>query len=114
VDGFRDKAMSIRGLSKKKSAELVQRFATLAAEQDVCLLENDISGANRLFDRMQEIVTELKGRPGDQRVALMDLYAHSNMQVRLKAAKNTLAVAPQAARETARSDRCVGLAALCR
>jgi hypothetical protein len=32
-------------------------------------------------------------------MALMDLYGHPNMQVRLKAAKNTLAVAPQAARE---------------
>jgi hypothetical protein len=91
--------MSTRELSKMRSDELVQRFATLATKQDVYLLENDIAGANRLFDRMQDIVAELKARPGDQRMALTELYSHPNMQVRLKAAKNTLAVAPEKARE---------------
>jgi hypothetical protein len=78
--------------------QLVQRFADFAEQQDVSLLDNDISTVNQLFDLMHEIAMELKSRPGDQRTALMKLYDHPNMHVRLKAAKNTLAVAPQAAR----------------
>jgi hypothetical protein len=40
----------------------------------------------------------LKARNGDQRRALLLLYEHPNAQVRLKAAKATLAVNPDAAR----------------
>lgn len=53
---------------------------------------------NRLYDRKEAVVQELKSRPGDQRRALLSLYEHPNMQVRLNAAKTTLAVAPEAAR----------------
>jgi hypothetical protein len=41
---------------------------------------------------------ELKARDGDQRRALLKLYDHPNAQVRLKATKATLAVAPEVAR----------------
>jgi uncharacterized protein DUF2019 len=41
---------------------------------------------------------ELKRRPGDQRRALLPLYDHPNIEVRLRAAKRTLAVAPVEAR----------------
>jgi hypothetical protein len=44
------------------------------------------------------IADELTIRPGDQRSALARLYAHPNVQVRLNAARLTLAVAPMAAR----------------
>lgn len=54
--------------------------------------------SNRLYDRIAAIVTELKSRDGDQRRALIPLYAHGNPQVRLKAATVTLALAPDAAR----------------
>ncbi len=47
---------------------------------------------------MMEVSNELKGRPGDQRRALMTLYDHPNMQAQLQAAKLTLAVAPDEAR----------------
>jgi uncharacterized protein DUF2019 len=43
---------------------------------------------------------DLRTRDGDQRRALLRLYDHPNAQVRLKAAKTTLAVAPEAARRT--------------
>jgi hypothetical protein len=62
------------------------------------LLRDDIPEVNRLFDRLKEIEHELKTRHGDQRRALMVLYDHPNMQVQVKAAKATLAVAPKAAR----------------
>jgi hypothetical protein len=79
--------------------QLVHQFALLAVAQDAKLLENDIAVVNRLFRKIAEIETELKRRFGDQRMKLMVLYEHPNMQVRLKAAGATLAVAPQAARK---------------
>lgn len=78
--------------------ELVQRFASLALEQDDALLDSNISKVNRLFRKLQDISAELKAREGDQRRALLKLYDHPNAQVRLKATKATLAVAPEAAR----------------
>jgi hypothetical protein len=78
--------------------ELVQRFAVLALEQDDALLDSNISKVNRLFRKLQDISAELKAREGDQRRALLKLYDHPNAQVRLKATKATLAVAPEAAR----------------
>lgn len=86
-------------LTKMTVAQLVARFADIAIAQDEALLANEIERFNRLFQNMQAIVQELKARPGDQRRALVSLYAHTNMQVRLKAAKNSLAVAPAAARQ---------------
>jgi hypothetical protein len=53
----------------------------------------------RLFWLIDAVVTELKNRPGDQRRVLTSLYNDPNMNVRLKAAKATLAVAPKAARQ---------------
>jgi len=49
---------------------------------------------------MEAVEEELKMREGDQRQALLQLYHHANTQVRLAAAKATLAVAPEAARRT--------------
>jgi hypothetical protein len=60
---------------------------------------NDIAEASRLFWRLAEIEDELKGREGDQRRVLLSLYDHPNAQVRLKAVKATLAVAPEIARK---------------
>ena len=79
--------------------QLVERFTAIALEQDEALLMDEIAKFNRLFDKMEAIEEELKSRPGDQRRALLPLYKHPNMQVRVKAAMATLAVAPQAARE---------------
>jgi len=79
--------------------QLVERFTAIALEQDEALLMDEIAKFNRLFDKMEAIEEELKSRPGDQRRALLPLYKHPSMQVRVKAAMATLAVAPQAARE---------------
>jgi uncharacterized protein DUF2019 len=85
-------------LNEMSVDQLVERFTALAVEQDDALLKDDIAKVNRLFDRL-EAVAELKMRQGDQRRALMPLYQYPNMQVRVKAAQATLAVAPQAARQ---------------
>ena len=79
--------------------DLVERFAQIGVAQDQALLGGEIAKFNRLFDQMADVSNELKGRHGDQRRALMALYDYPNMQVRLKAAKHTLAVAPLEARQ---------------
>lgn len=78
--------------------QLVEHFTAIALNQDEALLVNDHATFNRLFDEMEAVKLELKARDGDQRRALVRLYDHPNAQVRLKAVKATLAVAPEVAR----------------
>jgi hypothetical protein len=78
--------------------QLVDRFAEMCLDQDRALLYSELAKFNRQFEQMELVKAELKRRPGDQRRALLVLYEHPNTQVRLKAAKATLAVVPEAAR----------------
>jgi hypothetical protein len=78
--------------------ELTERFAELGVAQDDALLRDRFQKYNTLFDQLEAIANELKRRPLDQRTALLALFRHSNMQVRVNAAKATLAVAPDVAR----------------
>ena len=78
--------------------QLVERFAGLALEQDTALLGESITRVNQLYYALKDVENELKAREGDQRQALVRLYEHKNPQVRLKAVKTTLAVAPEVAR----------------
>lgn len=80
-------------------SDLLERFVRLCIEQDRQMLRGDVPRVNSLFDDIEDIEQELKMRPGDQRRALAPLYEHENMHVRLKAAKATLAIAPEAARK---------------
>jgi hypothetical protein len=79
-------------------AQLVENFAAMGVEQNKALRWDDHSEFTRLYWQMDAIKNELKNRPGDQRRALLALFDHPDMQVRLKAAKGTLAVEPEAAR----------------
>lgn len=79
--------------------ELVEHFAVIGVQQDKALRADDLQKYKRLCLQMKAIDDELKTRPGDQRRALLPLYEHPNFQVRVMAAKLTLAVAPQAARQ---------------
>ncbi|TAK49741.1 MAG: DUF2019 domain-containing protein [Xanthobacteraceae bacterium] len=79
--------------------QLIARFAEIGVAQDYALLGRETARYNRLFDQMHVVVEELKGRPGDERRALLKLYDHPNMQVRLRAAVNSMAIAPVAARQ---------------
>jgi hypothetical protein len=78
--------------------ELVNHFAGNGAAQSTALLYDEIDEYNRLFDEMWAIKKELTARGTQARMALLSLYGHKNMQVRLQAAQFTLAVAPVAAR----------------
>ena len=78
--------------------QLVDRFSEIAFAQYEALMLDRIGAYNKLFDKMQAVAQELRSRDGDQRNRLLKLYPHNNVQVRLKAAVHTLAVAPEAAR----------------
>lgn len=86
-------------LSEMSLRELVELFEQIGLAQDEAVLVNATAKFNRLFDRMTAVSAELKQRDGDQRSELKTLYSASNMQVRLKAAIHTLAVAPIEARK---------------
>lgn len=78
---------------------LVQEFVALGVQQDIAHLENDVAEVTRLYWAIGAIKDELKSRPGDQRLALLRLLDHPNLQVQLNTAKATLAIAPHAARQ---------------
>lgn len=85
-------------LSNLSVEQLVNLFVELSVEQDMALLSNAQAKVNRLYWKINAINNELKSRPGDQRLALLPLYDHKNMQVRLKAVYATMALVPKAAR----------------
>ncbi len=83
--------------------QLVEWFAAIALDQGEAILRDDNAKFARLFWQMEAVEGQLKARMGDQRRALLRLYHHPNAQVRLTAAKATLAVAPEAARRLLRT-----------
>lgn len=83
--------------------QLVHRFIEISLAQNEALLLDEIAKYNRLFDQKIAVLNELKSRPGDRRRTLLSLFAHPNVQVRLNAAKATLAVEPAAARQLLQS-----------
>jgi len=78
--------------------QLVQLFADLSVQQDMAMMAMLQGKINRLFWKIEAVENELKARPGDQRSALLSLYDHKNMQVRLTSARATLALEPKLAR----------------
>ncbi|MBC7577612.1 MAG: DUF2019 domain-containing protein [Tardiphaga sp.] len=85
-------------LTEMSVPDLVLLLAKITVAQDEALLGGQHAKFNRLFTRMMEVSNELKNRDDDQRRQLVRLFSFPNMQVRLQAAKLTLAVAPAEAR----------------
>jgi hypothetical protein len=79
-------------------SELVGRFAEIGVAQDRALLDDSVARFNQLYREKVKVRDALRAMPGDQRRALTVLYDHPNFQVRLNAAKSTLAIEPVAAR----------------
>jgi hypothetical protein len=99
INFFRDiEAMTKPNLANASADDLVQGFAVVALQQAEAMLDFDHARVAGLFNELERIEAELKRRPGDARSALLALYDHPNAQVRVKAAKATLAVAPKDAR----------------
>jgi hypothetical protein len=79
--------------------ELVQRHAVLSAEQGRGLDGfSSMIKVNRLAQQISEINSELKSRPGDQRLALTGLFSSPDPWVRLNAARIVMNTAPVEAR----------------
>lgn len=85
-------------LSDLATSQLVDGFAETCVAQDQALLYDEIEEFTRLYWQMDALRNELRARGQDAWLTLLSLYGHANMQVRLQAAKCTLAVAPIAAR----------------
>lgn len=85
-------------LNEMTTDELIERFAEIGVAQDKAELMGERSKFNQLYRQMNLTEKELRTRGHAARLALLTLYDHPNMQVRLNAAKRTLAVAPDAAR----------------
>lgn len=79
--------------------QLVDRFAEIGIAQDQALLGGAIRELKRLFNQMRAVDEELRARGQQARLALVRLYDHPNIQVRLQAARKTLGIAPVAARK---------------
>lgn len=90
--------MMARKIIEMGNSQIVARFAEISLEQFEADEMDDISRFNKLYQEKEVQVRTLKNRNGDQRVLLTALYDHPNVQVRLNAAKSTLAVAPIEAR----------------
>jgi hypothetical protein len=86
-------------LAEMTVTQLVERFAALGVGQFDAELHGDYRKKSKLLLQMRDVTEELKSRPGDQRSALLPLFEHPNIQVRLMAARLTLALAPVAARQ---------------
>lgn len=85
-------------LTDMSNEGLVQHFAEICLKEDQALIRSQISKFNRLFKQQMEVESELENRGTAARLGLLKLFEHPNMQVRLQAARETLAVAPEEAR----------------
>ena len=82
--------------------QFVDRFADIAIAQGEALFNDEFSKFNRLFQQMNAVDNELRDRGTKDRLALLRLFSHPNVQVRLKAAKRTLGVAHREALDLVR------------
>jgi|WetSurMetagenome_2_1015567.scaffolds.fasta_scaffold1234643_1 hypothetical protein len=81
-------------LAHLSTDELVDLFEQNAIEQDRVIFKEQISKYKEVFGESDAIYAEFQKRGHDALRALMRLYKSPNMQVRLQAARLTIAVAP--------------------
>ncbi|WP_132029594.1 DUF2019 domain-containing protein [Aquabacter spiritensis] len=86
--------------SQMTEAEIFDEFRTITEIQKEAAEKNKNSVYKKICARVVELTQDLKDRPGDRRSVLLPLLEHENIQVRLMAANETLAVAPEAAQRT--------------
>jgi len=90
--------MKRRSTEEMTSRDIVVEFIENCKDDERAWDYSDVRGHDRLLARRTALVEELKRRDGDQRKTLLPLYRHESVQVRLMAARVTLAVAPREAR----------------
>jgi hypothetical protein len=86
-------------LPEMSTDELVNLFAQNCIEQDQAIFKEQVSAYKKIFAQMDAINAEVKLRGPQARLALKRLYCHPNMQVRLKAARQTVGLDPAGARQ---------------
>jgi hypothetical protein len=79
--------------------QLVDRYAEICIAEDEAELMDEMDKFKHLFEQMRAVDAELRARGNDARLALLRLFDHPNLQVRLQAAKGTLGIAPVEARQ---------------
>jgi hypothetical protein len=80
------------------TAELVDLFEQLSLAEGEATASFQSARANRLIMRRRALLSEMRHRPGDARIALFVLYAHRHPQVRLNVAESTYALNPERAK----------------
>ena len=79
-------------LEKMTTDQLVTRFAEIGIAQDQAELMGEIGKFNRLYRQMDATEKELRRRGREDVRHYFFVFDHPNMQVRLNAAKRTLAL----------------------
>jgi hypothetical protein len=87
-----------KSLASMSIAELVDLFEQLSLAEGEATADLQSSRANRLILRRRALLSEMRHRPGDARVALFVLYTHRHPQVRLNVAESTYALNPERAK----------------
>lgn len=85
------------------TSQLVEKFSELALEQHEAVETFQVGRYNRLYERIKLIESELKGREGDQRRALVSLLDAPNIQVRFMTAYALLTIVPERVRVALKS-----------
>ena len=62
-------------------AELLQRFVAIAVDQDKAIFNEDTAKSDKLYDQIDEVINELKSRPGDQRSPSAALFGRVGFQM---------------------------------
>lgn len=86
-------------LSKILVEELLDFYIRLSIEQGKAAYVAKTSLVNRLGDELHDISNEIKRRPEDHGRSLLELFEHSNTQVRFNAAASVSGVFPNEARQ---------------
>lgn len=90
--------MTLTAIGDMTVDELVKRFEEICLAQYKALFRENISEYNKLYGELDIIDDELRRRGPSVRMALLKLYDSANVQVQIKAAIHTLAVAPNQAK----------------
>ncbi|MFZ5733490.1 MAG: DUF2019 domain-containing protein [Pseudomonadota bacterium] len=69
--------------------QLLELYTELGLAQYAAENRGKLAQFNRLAKKGFDVVDELERRPGDQRLALRQLYDHPNMRVKYNAARDT-------------------------
>ncbi|MCP3053834.1 DUF2019 domain-containing protein [Aurantimonas marianensis] len=91
--------LSLHRLGSAPLSELLDDYVRMSLRQYDVNMIDDFRAYNATVPRQIALEAELKRREGDQRRALLSLFEHPNMQVRLNTARATRPVAPEAARK---------------